>query len=889
MPDFKFSQVSVGNVTRGDSLSILAQVSNIGRAIKQTLDIHCKITRNGQTIFTDQLYIPTPYFQSTIEFKVPQAILSGLIDIQLELDSINSIQEMLPNGESNNTYNTKYLVKEISPTILKPSADEIISSNSVELILQLPGNTDINREIIVEWDSTPNFNNTTGKNQFNHNKTLIRKEIEFPEIDNKDYYIRARYIENGDTSDWAYQTFGIINDDPEGWTEGNRWKFFNSSSNAISVDSNSGKFSFLRTTSKDYQIETGGGGLGPYTSRWIIIDGTPVITNWWPFSGVSMIFINPDTDERYHEPSNSFNVPFKAPWFGTTPPPYNVVGEPCAMYNYNTNTLDDQDSLIALLGRIPKGYHIIMLNMSDCNTELFKQELWDAFSEYGITKLQSIKKGEPFGVFGTKGSGQSATEYLADYQNSVTPPENQTMKYAKTFSPKLTRGSITSKSIGPALKWETLTLELDQKDAINETFNVEIFASTDNQNWVSKMTSPNLEIINLSSINAKTYPYIQIKVTFNDEEKRTPQSISRWKINYVKPIEGTINKDLTFEFYNDTLQQGEELTYSVSFENIEDQVFDSSEYVIYIKNSSGINDTLTRNYIDSILPLEYVTIKDTIQTNDMEGEYEFFIGFNHQQKVIEETYSNNYFNQQFFVNKDVKNPLLDIVFDGKHIIDYDIVSPNTIISMSIKDDNPHRLIDDESYISAYLKHPNGEIDTLQEGMEQVRFTPSSQKDEEAILRYSAQNLETGDYTLNVKATDKTGNKSSEMGYSINFEVIREASITNFYPYPNPASSSVQFVYTLTGDQVPDYIKIQIMTVSGKIVREITQNELGFIQIGNNVSDFSWDCTDQYGDRLANGVYLYKVKARLNGKDMEIRETSGDHFFSNGFGKLYLVK
>jgi flagellar hook assembly protein FlgD len=80
-----------------------------------------------------------------------------------------------------------------------------------------------------------------------------------------------------------------------------------------------------------------------------------------------------------------------------------------------------------------------------------------------------------------------------------------------------------------------------------------------------------------------------------------------------------------------------------------------------------------------------------------------------------------------------------------------------------------------------------------------------------------------------------------------------------------------------------------MTVSGKIVREITQNELGFIQIGNNVSDFSWDCTDQYGDRLANGVYLYKVKARLNGKDMEIRETSGDHFFSNGFGKLYLVK
>ena len=888
-PDFKFSQVSVGNATRGDSLSIIAQINNIGKAVSKTLSIHCKITSNGQSVFTNKLNISTPYFQKIIEFKVPQNILSGLIDIQLELDSANSIQEILPNGELNNTYTTKYLIKQISPTILKPSSDEIISNTSVEVMLQLPGNTDITREIIVEWDSTPYFKNPIDRNQFNHDKTLIKTEVIFPDIDSKDYYIRARYIEKGDTSDWAYRTFGIIKDDPQGWTEGSRWKFFNSSKNAISVDSNTGRFDFLRTTSKDYQIETGGSGLGKYTSRWIIIDGTPVITNWWPFKGVSMIFINPDTDERYHEPSNSFNVPFKAPWFGTTPPPYNVVGEPCAMYNYNTNTIEEQDSLIDLLNRVPNGYHIIMLNMSDCNTELYKQELWDAFSAYGITKLQTIKKGEPFGVFGTKGSDKPANEYLADYQNSVTPPENQTMKYNQTFSPKLIKGSITSKSIGPAVKWETLTLELDQKDANNETFNVEIFASSDNKNWESKLTSSNFKIIDLGSIDAKIHPFIQVKISFSDDEMRTPQSISRWKINYKKPVEGTINKDLTFKFYNDTLQQGEDLTYSISFENIEDQVFDSSEYVIYIKNSSGINDTITRNYIDSILPLQHISIQDTIQTFNMEGEYEFFVGFNHQQEVVEQTYDNNYFNKQFFVDKDVTNPLLDVVFDGKHIIDYDIVSPNTIISISIKDDNAYRLIDDASYISAYLKHPNGEIDTLQEGMEQVEFTPSTQKDEEAILKYSARNLETGSYTLSVEATDKTGNESSEMGYSINFEVIREASITNFYPYPNPASSSVQFVYTLTGDQVPDYIKIQIMTVSGKIVREITQNELGYIQIGNNISDFAWDCTDRYGDRLANGVYLYKVKARLNGKDMEIRKTSGDHFFSNGFGKLYLVK
>lgn len=888
-PDYEFSQVTAENTTLGDSLSILAQITNIGKAKNTLLEVNCKISNNkGQLLFWDKLNISAPYYQGTIEFRVPQKLLSGLLYIQLQLDSTNTIEEMLPQGESNNIYTTQFLIKEISPTILKPTADEIIGTNTVEVLLQLPGNTDIEREIIIEWDSTPYFRNVIDRSQFNDRKTLINTEIKFPDIENKDYYIRAKYIEDGDTSNWAYQTFGIIINDPKGWTEGNRWKFFNASKDAISVDTNTGKFSFFRTTSKDYQIETGGGGLGPYTSRWIIIDGAPVITNWWPFNGVSMVFINPDTDERYHEPLNPFNVPFKTPWFGNTPPPYNVVGEPCAMYNYNTNTVEEQDSLIEMLNRVPEGYHIIMLNMSNCNVEVFKPELWDAFTQYGISKLQTIKKDEPFGIFGTKGNGKPATEYLADYQNSVTPPENQTMKYAQTFSPKLIQGSITSKPIGPALNWETLTLELNEKDANSEIFEVEILGSSDQKNWISILTTSNSQIVNLQNIDAKEFPFLQIKITFIDTEKRTPQTIKRWKINYVKPVEGTINKDLAFEFYSDTLQQGEDLTFSVSFENIEDQVFDSSEYVIYIKNNSGINDTIARARIDTILPDEYITIKDTFNTIDMLGEYDFFIGFNHLQEVTEQTFNNNYFNQTFHVVKDVVNPLLDVVFDGRHIIDNEIVSPNTIITMSLKDDNPYQLIDDASLILGYLTHPNGKVDTLHEGMDKVEFIPSSKKNVEAILRYSAQNLESGSYMLNVKATDNSGNKSSELGYTINFEVIREASITNFYPYPNPASNSVKFVYTLTGEQIPDYIKIQIMTVSGKIVREITQHELGLIQIGNNISDFAWDCTDQFGDRLANGVYLYKVKARLNGKDMEIRETSGDHFFSNGFGKLYLI-
>jgi flagellar hook assembly protein FlgD len=85
------------------------------------------------------------------------------------------------------------------------------------------------------------------------------------------------------------------------------------------------------------------------------------------------------------------------------------------------------------------------------------------------------------------------------------------------------------------------------------------------------------------------------------------------------------------------------------------------------------------------------------------------------------------------------------------------------------------------------------------------------------------------------------------------------------------------------------MKIQIMTISGKVVREIEMNELGPIRIGRNITEFTWDGTDQYGDRLANGLYFYRVVASNNGRQLEKLETSADKYFKSGLGKMYMIK
>jgi len=113
-----------------------------------------------------------------------------------------------------------------------------------------------------------------------------------------------------------------------------------------------------------------------------------------------------------------------------------------------------------------------------------------------------------------------------------------------------------------------------------------------------------------------------------------------------------------------------------------------------------------------------------------------------------------------------------------------------------------------------------------------------------------------------------------------------------FNYPNPFTSSTAFVFTLTGSEVPQNLRIQILTISGKIVRDITKQELGPIRIGRNITEYKWDGTDQYGNALANGVYLYRVITNLNGKRLDRFEDSDnktDKFFNNGYGKMYLMR
>jgi hypothetical protein len=129
-------------------------------------------------------------------------------------------------------------------------------------------------------------------------------------------------------------------------------------------------------------------------------------------------------------------------------------------------------------------------------------------------------------------------------------------------------------------------------------------------------------------------------------------------------------------------------------------------------------------------------------------------------------------------------------------------------------------------------------------------------------------LKEGEHFLKIKAWDNANNSSLA---SFQVKVLsedRDLYITQAMNYPNPFSGSTEFTYELS---VPaEKVEIMIFTLSGRLIRTLN----GSGSAGFN-SGTVWDGRDQDGDRIANGVYIYKIMAetRYNSGGKEITKNA----------------
>jgi hypothetical protein len=82
-----------------------------------------------------------------------------------------------------------------------------------------------------------------------------------------------------------------------------------------------------------------------------------------------------------------------------------------------------------------------------------------------------------------------------------------------------------------------------------------------------------------------------------------------------------------------------------------------------------------------LAPGDTITISTIIDTKDFEGNNTLYLDVNPEPSQPEQYRNNNFLYKSFVVRADNHNPLLDVTFDGVHILNGDIVSarPNILI------------------------------------------------------------------------------------------------------------------------------------------------------------------------------------------------------------------
>jgi hypothetical protein len=585
--------------------------------------------------------------------------------------------------------------------------------------------------------------------------------------------------------------------------------------------------------------------------------------------------------------------------FGNAPNCNNRVMKFFSFWQNSTSMLTNFQNMLA---QIPNGDYVIMYSGVKSDTTLWNTtstSIFQTFTDIGATQVQNSHN-KAFALIFRKGDPTFVHELISSTPGDVAilSVPIQTAHIA---------GAEESVFIGAAQKWETVYWKQDSKEIVStDSCSLNIKYYKPDQTLAGSLTyvmTPKDSILNLNNlINASQYPYLKLSATLIDSTNHTPAQIDRWHVLYQPVPEAAIDCSNLYTWIpnKDSISQGDKIKFATDIRNISDYPMDSLLVNYWIEDINRVKHPIAYPRQDSLRVGQ--TLRDTIEietlllneNNILWAEVNPY--FNGVLDQPEQFHFNNILQIPFYVNRDKINPILDVTFDGVHILNRDIVSPKSEILISLKDENPFLIMDnisDTSKFGIYLIDPAG-IQTRipfinSQGQQVLQVIPANSQNKRFKIIYNSNFAVDGIYTLMVQGTDKSNNLSGKLEYRIQFEVINESTITNMMNYPNPFSTSTRFVFTLTGSEVPDDIIIQIMTITGKVVREITEQELGQIRIGRNVTEYAWDGKDEFGDQLANGVYLYRVLNRIRGEEIKHRDSGADKYFKKEFGKMMLIR
>lgn len=890
--------------TYEDDFEICFDVANIGKHTRGEYDILIEHFDPTGQLVTDSIIrreVPKYLEEYCLKLPINSNTLVGKNLIKITVDASDDLIELpSPDGELNNKLISNGGVEGFEFYILNNSAIptypkefSIVNETDISLVASTYNALGDEQRFIIQIDSTQQFNSPLlQESVISDVKGIVEWKLDFPMNPKTVYYWRISpdSTTTGVGFVWNESSFVYDLDARDGWNQSHYFQYLDNDYENMSLKGDK-KFYFA-TNLKEILIANRV--WEPGLPAQFIIDngfwGEAMNRGTAPSIGVTVI----DTLGKFykngvggeHGSLNPYTVPIITHYFKT----------------------DNQQSRIDLINFmeniIPEKYYVCVYNVYNNITTDFKVEDWaaDSLANEGVNifnyledqgsldirRIQETGVSLPFGFIYQKGVSPLAEGMADDINGDVEVKEALPGFWFE--------GSFTSDFIGPSRAWNEVEWSLNEESVMSsDSAYVRIYgfdSSKENETLLyDKIEDKNIDI---SNIDTEVYPYLKVEFYANDLQDVSPVQISALRVYYEGYGDIAVNTTQNYSFYSDSLQQGDNLKVVYDITNFTSKTVPPSKAEYRIIDTKN-NVIVESRDIPELKGRESKTINFEYDTRALLGQYQFQLEVNTAQNPMEEYYFNNIGFGGFKVTPDKINPLLDVAFDGVVIMDQDIVSSNPLITIELLDENPFILLEDPENFTVLLQFPSGDVRQVNIDDPKLEFYPAVEGEKnKARIEYNPELTEDGEYTLTIEARDESNNNSGDKNYEVRFRVFNEEMVSNVFNYPNPFSTSTQFIFTLTGNESPANVLIRIMTLSGKVVREITSAELGSLHIGMNKTEFKWDGRDEFGDKLGNGTYLYQViTKKMDGSDYkhfsDPTQNNTDHLFNEGFGKLVIIR
>jgi hypothetical protein len=877
-----------GTIATSPTFNIAIPVINLGKTDNELLKIRVKQTFPDKTFkITDSSFQPVNLLD-TLYFVINRknTNIQGINKFDIYVNYDSSVKEM---SYANNHASFSHYFEGNNVRALFPTDYNIENVDTPTLIAQSRNPLAFNTGIYFEMDTTDLFNSPLKQSSgLLKSTSLITWK---PRLNNRDkagnaidstvYYWRTRMNLPADTGgEWETRSFVYLKKGHHGWSQSHWQQYKQITGNQVIIDTNIRKFTFLPSYAN---IHMEGSifsfGTIKQDNGFAEIYGTNIGN-----CTVAIIEYDKYTLKPYHYNRIS-GKRLRAPFF-------NSWGD-CNYIAYDLTNSLFRDSFKKEINLIPEGNLILLISRGQSHHQYIN--LWDdstfkAFELFGDTMMRHLKKDSvAFAIAGYKGSpkGKLVRERYK-YAAGPLPGPTDTADMELSFQGIANdSGQIISQNIGPATSWKTMFQVFRPVEKVNAGHSFMRIDGIDSKGVTTKLyDSVKTESFDVSKVDAARYPFVRLTATLSDTLTWSPPQLRLWQVEYDGIPEGSLIGEKQTIYPAGTYNQGDSIHIRIKFQNISDLPMRKVLVKFNISDANNVSADSASVFYPALQPGEYFWIDTLFSTQKLDGNNYLTILVNPGYNQPEITLDNNFFQSEFFVNHYRSNPIIDVTFDGVHIADGQIVSPDPEIMVSTKDYNHQLLLNDTADFKLTLLRPGAsKEENIWFSNPKVTFIKADSTTDVAKIKYHPGPLSDGVYRFNAQAWNRTGNIAGPEPYSIHFQVINAPAISGIYFYPNPLTDVSRFVFTITGPNVPDQMDISVFDVSGKLVT--TLDLTGKIKAG--VNEINWDGTNDNGAKLQQGVYFYKATVKYQGTTLQNFPVSMDATLKKGFGKIMIIR